>query len=264
MIFRGYFDDAGKLSDPGSISVVIAGFIGKMDLWERLYALWQPILDRNGLRYFSGKECEHGNGEFDKVREDRWKLPSERWSVRTELASSIVSTGIQPFVSGVVSSDFRALSATDKRRLGTAFSVAAQTLVVIVAKWANENHVYERFPYLFESGSEGYGEFSRVFNQVMKHDIKRDQYRMESCALVGKECIGAQAADLIASEYAHCMKSVINKDSLGFDRPSVIELERLKVVAKYHNTKSLKETLSQPNSEYLPLRARRRTNKMKA
>jgi hypothetical protein len=114
MIFRGYFDDAGKLSDPNSLSLVIGGLIGTLDRWERLYARWEPILKDHGINYFSGKECEHGNGEFDKDKNEKWKTPSNRWAVRLELASVIVEAGPVPFVSGVVSADYKALAVADK------------------------------------------------------------------------------------------------------------------------------------------------------
>jgi hypothetical protein len=133
--------------------------------------------------------------------------------------------------------------------------------MVIVKDWANANHVYDRIPYLFEAGSEGYGEFSEVFNKAMKHDIRREAYRMESCGLVGKECIGAQAADLIASEYSHCMGSIVNKTNVGFQRPAVKELRKLKMETKYHNSQTLAEMLAQPNSEYRPFNAARERKK---
>jgi len=258
VVFRGYFDDAGKLSDPKSVSLVIGGFIGTMDRWESLFSQWQPVLDRHGLSYFNGKECEHGNGEFSKYKDDKWKTPQNRWDVRLELASVIVESGLVGFVSGVVAADFKALTPSEKKRIGKPFSLAAQTLVVIAKDWANHNRVYERFPYLFEAGSEGYGEFSEVFNQIMKHEIRRNAYRMESCGLVGKECIGAQAADLIASEYSHCLNSIATATDSGFKRPAVQELRKLKLETKYHNSGTLAEMLAQPNSDYKPFRASRK------
>jgi hypothetical protein len=258
MVFRGYFDDAGRVGDPNSPSLVIGGFIGTLDRWEGLYQRWEPILKDNGISYFNGKECEHGNGEFDKDKSEKWKIPSNRWAVRLGLASVIVEAGLAPFVSGVVAADYQRLPAADKKRVGKPFSLAAQTLVVIVKDWANANNVYDRFPYLFEAGSEGYGEFSEVFNQVMKHDIRRNAYRMESCGLVGKECIGAQAADLIASEFSHCMSSIVKNTSAGFQRPAVQELRKLRMETKYHNSQTLAEMLAQPKSEYRPFRARRK------
>jgi hypothetical protein len=256
MIFRGYFDDAGKLSDPQSKSLVIAGFIGKMDRWEELFVTWQRVLEREGLEYFSGKECEHGTRQFDKSKNKKWTIPQDRWAVRLELASLIVSVGLPAFVAGVIATDYRSLPIADKKTIGKPFSLAAQTLIKLVKDWANQSHVYDRFPFLFEAGSEGYGEFSQVFNEVMKHDIRRNAYRMESCGLVGKECIGAQAADLLASEYSHCMTSILNTDSVGFNRPAVLELRKLKTETQYHDAQTLAEILAQPKSEYRPFKAK--------
>jgi hypothetical protein len=136
--------------------------------------------------------------------------------------------------------------------------LVAQTLVVIVKDWANEEQIYDLFPYFFEAGSEGYGEFSQVFNWVIEHEIRRNAYRMKSCGLVGKECIPAQAADLIAHEYSHVINSVVTRDDIGFHRTSVRALRQAIAKAKYHNAATLSEALNQPKSEYRPFRLPRR------
>jgi hypothetical protein len=255
VILRGYFDDAGKLSDPESPSLVIAGFVAPVSSWEALILRWEPIAAKHSLSYFSGKECEHGTGEFDRKKNQRWSVPQNRWNVRSEFASAIIETGLAGFVAGVVAADYRVLEASERKTIGKPFSFVAQTLMVIIRRWADENHVHDRFPYLFEAGSEGYGEFSSVFNKVMKHEIRRNTYRMESCAQVGKDCVGAQAADLLASEFAHCMNSIAKDNDAGFRRQNVNELRRrLKIEAQYHNAKTIAEVLAQPKSEYRPFK----------
>jgi hypothetical protein len=172
-----------------------------------------------------------------------------------EFVGAIVDAGLTGFVSGVVSADYKALTRSAQKKLGRPFCLAAQTLVVIVKNWANEHHVYDLFPYLFEAGSEGYGEFSEVFNKAMANDIRRDWYRMKSCSIVGKECIPVHAADLIAYEYSHCMNDLATSGDRGFRRPAVVELRnRLIINAKHHNAKSLAEVLSKPNSDYRPFK----------
>jgi len=263
MVFRAYFDDAGKLSDPQSRALVTGGLIGTEERWKILYDTWGPILSSHHLSYFSGKECEHGKGEFDKNKRDEWKHPAKRWAVRLELASSIVQSGMVPFVSGLIAADYKALTPKEKKDIGRPFSLVAQALLVIVKDWANASHIYESFPYLFEAGSEGYTEFSEVFNQVIKHDLRRNAYRMESCGVVPKECIGAQAADLIASEYSHCMNSIIDRSRHGFERPSIRKLQELKIETKYLDRQNLLEILSEPRSVYRPFRARHKCGEAK-
>lgn len=251
----GYFDDSGKIHDQPSL--VIGGFIGRKEQWAQLWSDWEKVLSDNGLSYFHGVDCEHGNEEFDKETKDKWKDPQARSDCRMEFVDAIVRAGLTGFVSGVVSANYKALDGQQRKRIGKPFSLAAQTLVVIVKDWANERHVYDLFPYMFEAGSEGYGEFSEVFNKAMAHEIRRGWYRMK--ALVGKECIPAQAADLIAYEYSHCMNGVAQSSDTGFRRPAVRELnDKLVVRARYHNTTTLAEVLSQPKSEYLPFKVPRR------
>jgi hypothetical protein len=247
----GYFDDAGKVHDLPSM--VIGGFIGRKEQWEGLWSSWARLLSKHDLAYFHGVDCEHGNEEFDKLAKAVWKNPRARSDCRMEFVGAIVEAGLTGFVSGVVSADYKALDGSAQKKLGKPFSLAAQTLVVIAKDWANERHVYDLLPYFFEAGSEGYGEFLEVFNKAKAHAIRRDAYRMKSCSLVGKECIPAQAADLIAYEYSHCMNDLATWGDEGFRRPAVIELnKRLIIKAKYHNAKSLAEVLSKPNSEYRP------------
>ena len=202
----GYFDDAGKIHDQPS--VVIGGFIGRKEQWEGLWSDWEKLLSKHAIKYFHGVDCEHGSEEFDKSTKERWKDPQARSECRMEFVGAIVKAGLTGFVSGVVSADYKALDTASRQRIGKPFSLAAQTLVVIVKDWANERHVYDLFPYQFEAGSEGYGEFSQVFSKVMQHRLRRNAYRMKSCSLVGREFIPAQTADLIAYEYSHCMNNL--------------------------------------------------------
>ena len=262
MMLRGYFDDAGKLADPNSRSLVIGGFVGNMDQWRLLHDRWQPLLLNHGIQYFHGKECEHGQEEFDKSRTPKWADQQVRSDCRMDFVEAIIEAGLTGFVSGLVSSDFKALSPAQRKKTGHSFSLVAQTLLVVVKDWANERHVYDRFPYLFEAGSDGWGEFSNVLNRAMKHDMRRNLYRVESCSLVGKECTGAQAADLLAYEYSFCMGSVIDRNNQGFKRPAVAALhEKLHIHNKYHNSATLNEVLSQPKSEYRPFSAYRERRK---
>src|ERR1700730_8157961 len=94
-------------------------------------------------------ECEHGTGEFDKATKPEWRDPKLRSEGRMEFVSAIVNVGLTGFAAGVVSADYKALTATERRRIGKAFSLAAQTLVIEVKNWANRSNVYELFPYLF-------------------------------------------------------------------------------------------------------------------
>jgi hypothetical protein len=178
-----------------------------------------------------------------------------------DFTRAIINAGLTGFVAGLVAADYKALTPSERKRVGHSFSLVAQTLVVIVKDWANENHIYDRFPYLFEAGSDGWGEFSQAFNEMMANEIRRNSYRMESCTLVGKECHGAQAADLLAYEYSHCMSSVIDKNATGFDRPAVRELNaKLNIRAQFHNSQTLADLLSQPTSDYRAFQPRETRN----
>lgn len=254
--FSGYFDDAGKVGNTASL--VVGGFVGAKEQWERLIPAWEQVLTRNGIRYFHGVECEHGNKEFNKTATPRWSDPKARSACRMEFVDTIIQVGLTGIVAGVVSKDYTDLDNAQRDRLGKPFSMAAQTLVVVVKDWANERHVYELISYVFENGSEGRGEFEAMFKKAAAHDIKRDQYRMKSYSVVGKECIPAQAADLIAYEYSHCLNTVANSAGVGFERPAVKELEkRLTIKSKYLDTRGMLEVLSKPKSSYEPFKVRR-------
>ena len=252
----GYFDDAGKIHDQPSL--VIGGFIGRKEQWESLRSDWEDLLLRHDIKYFHGVDCEHGNREFDKSK-GRWKHPQARSKCRMEFVEAIVNAGLTGFVSGLVSADYRALDKAARTRIGKPFSLVAQTLIVIVKDWANACHVHELISYLFEAGSEGYGEFSDAFSTAKAHEIKGNAYRMKSCSLVGKDCIPVQTADLIAYEYSHCMGSIATANDLGFRRPAVHELKgRLRIETRYHDSKTLAEMLAQPKSEYRQFRVSQR------
>lgn len=162
MTLRGYFDDAGKLADPKSRSLVIAGFVGSTDQWKKLHEGWTQLLERHGIRYFHGKECEHGNDEFDKELNLKWRDPQARSDCRLDFVHVIIRAGLTGFVSGLVAADYRALTTVQRKITGHSFSLVAQTLLVIVKNWANERNVWDRFPYLFEAGSDGW----RVFRST--------------------------------------------------------------------------------------------------
>lgn len=253
--FQGYFDDSGKVQDRPSL--VVAGFVGTLDQWSLLARQWNPLLEKYRLGYFHSNECEHGNGEFDKARKSEWKDPRLRSECRMEFVAAIVSAGLTGFVAGVVSADYKALNQADRKRIGTAFSFAAQTLVVEVKNWANRSNVYELFPYLFEAGSHGYGEFAEIFKKAAANEIRRNAYRMQEVGVVGKESVGAQSADLLAYEYSHCMNSVVAGDRAGFGRVAVAELDRrLHIHAHYQNSNTIAEVLAAPKSEYRLFRPR--------
>ena len=196
-------------------------------------------------------------GEFDKDK-CNWRNPRARSVCRMEFVAAIAKASMTGFVAGVVSADYKALDGNSRKRIGTPFSLVAQTLMVVIKDWANERHVYDLFPYFFEAGSEGYGEFSEVYGKILAHEIRGNAYRIMSCSPVGKECVPVQAADLIAYEYSHCMSSIVKSNDSGFRRPAVQELrKRLTIETRYHNSQTLSEVLSQPASEYRHFRARR-------
>jgi hypothetical protein len=137
----GYFDDAGRIGDTASL--VVGGFVGNKKQWDALTPEWEQVLAKNELRYFHGAECEHGQDEFDKKRNDRWKNPRARSDCRMEFVEVIVRAGLTGIVAGVVSKDYENLEGSQRDRLGKAFSMVAQTLIVVVKNWANERHVYD-------------------------------------------------------------------------------------------------------------------------
>lgn len=246
--YQGYFDDSGKRDRP---STVVAGFVASVDSWQQLYGRWNELKEEHEIRLFHTADCEHGNGEFDKESKPQWKDPRARLQCKMDFVRAVTDTGLVPFVVGVVNADYDALTTNEKRRLGHRFSFLAQGLLVRIKDWANEANVYERFPYLFEAGTDGYGQFSVVFSKVMRDSSWRDQCRMESVGTVGKEHNAAQAADLLAYEHSHCMSSRINGDDVGFQRPAIIEFSRrLRIWTRYFDGRGLKEVLAQPKSGY--------------
>ena len=239
--YRAYFDSSGGLDRP---SVVVAGFVATLDRWKDLHARWDSLKDKHGIEYFHSVECEHGQKQFDKKIKPKWKNPKIRSDRRMEFVSAIADVGLPGFVIGVVAADYESLSETQKNKAGKPFSLLGQALVIQTRQWADKANVHERFPYLFEAGSDGYGQLSEVFRGAMQNEIRRNTYRMESIGQVGKECNAVQAADLLAYEHSHCMASRIEDNTKGFDRPAVIELrKKLKLYTQYFDLERLQDFL---------------------
>jgi hypothetical protein len=67
-VIQAYFDCSGYGHDPGTLSVILAGYVATEDEWKGFAERWNAALSKYGLEYFHMKEFFHGRlplSEFD-------------------------------------------------------------------------------------------------------------------------------------------------------------------------------------------------------
>lgn len=69
MLFQAFIDDSKSEGDPPFF--VLAGYIGRADMWAKFEREWQRALEMRGPRiaYFKYREALHGEGEFNGASE---------------------------------------------------------------------------------------------------------------------------------------------------------------------------------------------------
>jgi hypothetical protein len=81
---RAYLDDSGKLDDPNTEVIVVAGCIAKVEDWEKFDPEWLRVLKDFGVREFHLKDLAHRKGDFKGWDESRRKAFSagyhQSWS----------------------------------------------------------------------------------------------------------------------------------------------------------------------------------------
>lgn len=108
-IFSGCFDESGKLCD--SPWVVFAGYVALVDEWAGFIHRWNARLIKDGLAYFSMKECMNFKGQF---RDGDW-TDDRRTSLVLDLAALLANVpDIDAIVSPMCVAKFKSLADTEQ------------------------------------------------------------------------------------------------------------------------------------------------------
>lgn len=147
MGFAAYFDASGGLSDSAK---VVAGYIARVEDWERFDADWRLVLANANVPYFHMKEFAHFKGPYSG-----WQGQDTR---RANFLSRLVSVAKDHLrcriTSIVVTEDFNAVDRDYMLSEGVEgiHALAAKTCARKARLWLEANNYHEPLKLVFEDG----------------------------------------------------------------------------------------------------------------
>src|ERR1035437_152881 len=129
--FTVIFDGSG--SPDGTVTLVVAGFVGKSEQWLELEKDWKCCLDDFGVSALHMKDFAHSQGDFKT-----WKGDEQRRRRFLARLINIISTRVwHSFGSAVIMDDYRNVDA--KYQLSEhsrPYSIAGCSCLTSVRNWA--------------------------------------------------------------------------------------------------------------------------------
>ncbi|MCI0886434.1 MAG: hypothetical protein J4N92_09635 [Chloroflexi bacterium] len=208
----GWFDDSGRRDGEFPISVV-GGFVAHPTQWVGFNHRWKEILDKYDVEIHHQNRWSNGAKPFDK---ETWKFYSQRQDYINELLNLICSVSAVSIAAAVPHHRMDA-QFPNWRKYTTPFGFAAQLVFSAAIDKARESFPDARIAYVFESGSEGYPEVERSFQECHSKPHIRDEFGLISLTDMDKrKDMRLQAADILAYEVYKLYQKGDNPNSTTF------------------------------------------------
>ena len=190
-----YFDDSGTHDQ--SLAVVVGGYLSSAEKWEDFACAWADMLHDAQLTYWHQVEFAQRVKEYTGWTEEKRVEFMRR---ATGIINDIVIGGV---VCGVDSTAFKELSPQFPAPPYTPYAFCAMVCFKHLEKWAAENFRSDPIDCVFESGTQGRGEISKMVLDLMSdEDGERLSFRIGSVRFEGKkQMLPVQAADILAYEF---------------------------------------------------------------
>lgn len=192
-LFVGYFDDSGRKDGPNPIAVV-GGFVAQPREWLGFNHQWEKVLNKYGVDVHHQNKWSNRAKPFDQWREDR------RRDYLNELISVITSREVVT-IGAAVSEERFDTHFPGGRRIMSPFGFAAQCVFGATAEVIKKRVPDARIAYVFESGTLGFGEVQRAFDESLAIPSVKEEFGLVSLTQGEKsDFMQLQAADLMAYE----------------------------------------------------------------
>ncbi len=195
-LFVGYFDDSGR-KDGNFPTAVVGGFVAHPTEWLGFNHKWKKILDRYGI------EVHHQNkwSNHAKPFHDQNLWPDERrYAYLNELVDLITSVDAVTIGAAVPIERFDT-NFPGGRNYISPFGYAAECVFGRTAEVVKALIPDARIAYVFESGTQGFGEVRRIFNESLSNPKVKEEFGLISLAEGDKrDFMQLQAADIMAYE----------------------------------------------------------------
>lgn len=210
MDYTGYFDESENTLDKTRPNLprvyTVAGCVGTDRQWLKFQKKWKAILGREVLPrwrevYGDNKPVFFHMTDFDNPHSKIYgDWPTARKVAFLRQLHNIMSAhSLRRFSSSTVVSDYEDLAPEEQYAMGNPHVHGAVSCFKLIRGWADKVKIYDRFLYVFESGSPHEKKLRRCTADLT--DEQKDAYRISKIAFVDKrEMSPLQGADILAFE----------------------------------------------------------------
>ncbi len=170
LMLRAYFDR----SELPSGVVAVGGFLCNTDRWMRFEKSWRGVLASEGVSCFHMTNLETRQGEFATG----WEDPRRRKVFIRRLIGVIGSIKPLAVSAGMLVADYRALSARQRRKIGShPYVWCAIDEVTTTMKWAKDHtNPPASFACVLEMGDEGKGQVLDALTAAKQQNHDFDKF----------------------------------------------------------------------------------------
>jgi hypothetical protein len=191
-----YLDDSG--THGGAEVTVVAGFVSTKLRWDSFRREWARALRRERIEIFRMSDLENRQGEFEGWSKERTE------TFRGKLFDIIRQLTLAPIGSALINDDWeRVMPAHIRSGWGGSYGWCAEDCAHQIYKWAKRTGTSGKIKFIFEKGTVGHGQVSKVFAEYAT-DPKWAALQIGGHSFEEKKLVPLQAADLLAYEtYKH-------------------------------------------------------------
>lgn len=200
MVMRAFFDESG-LNPHEDKALIMGGFLGTVEEWERISDMWAECLHETpGIEYFKSDEANHLNGQFQRL-----SYPAAD-KKKKALAKIIGDSSLQGFCATVLYSWFQGRDPkATKGQVGTRpYDWGFLTATSGVLQYIRDVHPKEKVDFIFDERRELPPCIS-MFNDLksMEDCPWTEIMRRAGTCTSGKdtEVAALQMADLLSGEF---------------------------------------------------------------
>ncbi len=278
MDYTGYFDESENTFDKARPNMprvyTIAGCVGLDRQWVKFQKKWKAILDKDVLprwrEVHEDKPIFFHMTDFDNPHSKIYGNWPQQKKVKflKQLHSIMARYSLRRFASCMSIADYQALTVEEQFVLGNPHNFNAINCFKLIRTWADQNKMYERFAYVFESGAGIHEkELRRVTNEMT--EAERDAYRVRGLSFYDKRDFSPlAAADILAFETRKEMCRQLDLNTTRKIRQSIVNLhvpsiDEWAYIGGEHFQQILanpqmQQALSQPNYKAAAMEAKRK------
>ncbi len=241
VVVKAYFDDSGKLGNPGELAAVVGGLIATVDEWDKLEPEWFAVICRYKVKEFKAADLQNRLNDYRG-----WDEKKEQ-TFRQELHAVIdkyIRNPSKPLAACLPLSQWEQLDQAKKAEWGNdPFFVCLQHAITMSADHASRLE-YDAVE-IFCDEEERFHDMAEIVYKACKKHLGPSlgglltQYSM----IDSKKYAGIQVADLIAYEARKLRRAMIEEKEGLIDRPRwpLEQLFKLNVDFEYYTFPTLEQ-----------------------